>query len=531
PQGVTKGGTYTMAYGGGGTAVTITPFREGSGIQTIGWQLMYNPLVETDPDFKNLVPALAEKWSITPDNLTLTFNLRKDVKWQDGQPFNADDVVFTVKTWLSVKDMFIPTNLVGLIKGGKDYADGKTTDLPGVTAVDAFTVKFTFSAPDPLYMQALNAMPMIAKHQYDGKIKQGMSMADVGNLDVSKSPVGTGPFKIVNYKADQVMEYDKNPNYFRGAPNLDKVVLRIFASDAPISAGVETGEIQSAAIWTKENWPRLFLLKNLTVWTDPAVGGIFRIVPNMRPERKDSPLQDVRFRQAMMYAIPRQKITDGIRLSVSQPIISLINAPNYLQGMKLTEYPYDPEKAKALLKEMNYDGSKAPELIMIHLLFDYGPDLPAIQQAWADVGIKVKLQGVEGPARPKIYADPKAWDLLYSYQTSPLDPADQLADYLACEKPLGECSYAGAYTWNAPARYREILKLQATEMNADKRKALLQEAITILDKEVPMLPLWTEPNTYFINKRVHGTANGTYKYAPGYWMVNLGPETWYLDPK
>jgi ABC-type transport system substrate-binding protein len=280
-------------------------------------------------------------------------------------------------------------------------------------------------------------------------------------------------------------------------------------------------------VFDKSTFPRLQQVSTLTTFVEPAVFGSFQLMPNFRKTK--SPIQDIRFRQAMLYALPRDEITKSLRLGLSVPVPNLIYSPPYLEGVQLTDFSYNPDKAKQLLADMNYDTSQ--ELVFVYQQSDKGPEEPAIQQALQDVGIKTKLVVVQDSAAIAEYLkDPEAWDFYLEYWSHGADPADVIAGLPVCQGPKYDpCDWVG-FNWTATPRYLELMKAQAKELDPTKRKAQIQEIIGIVDKELPSIPLWTEPNVYFISKRAHGTANGIYRY--GVWSFNeTAPETWWLDPK
>ena len=154
-----------------------------------------------------------------------------------------------------------------------------------------------------------------------------------------------------------------------------------------------------------------------------------------------------------------------------------------------------------------------------------------MQQALAEVGIKVKLLAVETAGAISLVADAEGWDLFQCYSPQYPDPGWMIGDVIRCPGPPWEpCGWSAMFTWQPTARYAEIQRLQRQEMDPAKRRALLQEGVMILDEEMPTIPLWTEPNVYFINKRVHGTHHGVFKYGPQV-QVNVGAETWWMEAK
>ena len=157
----TKGGTYVLAYGAPASAWTLAPIWDGFDFQLLLYPFIYNALAEMGEDLLAFRPGLAERWEISEDGLEATFHLRRDVKWQDGHPFTAEDVVFSVRAWFLVEDAFINDPLLALLKGAPKYREGKTGELPGVAVVSRYTVRFSFSQSNPLFLYELNRRPIM----------------------------------------------------------------------------------------------------------------------------------------------------------------------------------------------------------------------------------------------------------------------------------------------------------------------------------------------------------------------------------
>ncbi|MBK8050944.1 MAG: hypothetical protein IPK16_29920 [Anaerolineales bacterium] len=160
-------------------------------------------------------PLLAESWETPDGGKTWIFKLRQDVKWHDGEPFTADDVVFTYNLYAdpAVASIYAP-KLVDVL-GYQDFRDGKATSLAGVTKVDDYTVQVELEGPRPLWVDLLNiSISILPKH----------ILGDVPAAELQQHPywtenrVGTGPFKWVKYEPDQSVELARNEEYFLGAP-------------------------------------------------------------------------------------------------------------------------------------------------------------------------------------------------------------------------------------------------------------------------------------------------------------------------
>jgi len=181
--------------------------------------LIYNGLVKYDGDL-NLIGDLAESWEISPDGLTITFKLRRGVKWQDGAPFTAQDVLFTYQVMVDPKT---PTAYAG------DYQQVKKAE-----AVDDYTFRVTYPKP---FAPALNSwgLAILPKHLLAGK--------DITQSPLARHPIGTGPFKFREWKAGEKIVLTDNPDYFEGRPHLNGYVYTIKPDMATMFLELKAGNI------------------------------------------------------------------------------------------------------------------------------------------------------------------------------------------------------------------------------------------------------------------------------------------------
>ncbi|MEP6608668.1 MAG: ABC transporter substrate-binding protein, partial [Burkholderiaceae bacterium] len=184
---------------------------------------VYDGLLEYDFNLRP-VAGLAESWTVSPDGKTITFKLRRGVKFHDGQPFTSEDVKFTI---LDVLKKVHP-------RGVNTFRAVEAIDTP-----DASTAVFRLSEPAPYMLMALSSYesPMLPKHVF--------GTGDIANHPSANKPIGTGPFKFVEWQKGQYMRFDRNNDYWRqGRPYLDRIVARFIADGATRAAAIETQEVQ-----------------------------------------------------------------------------------------------------------------------------------------------------------------------------------------------------------------------------------------------------------------------------------------------
>ena len=257
------------------------------------WQTtakFHNGLLNYDLDLKP-VPELAESWEVSDDGLTITFNLRKGVKFHDGHDFSSADVKFTMEE---------------VIK--KFHPRGRTvfSHLSEVATPDPHTAVFRFAAASPYAMYALNASetPIVPKHVYEG--------TDIRANPNNSAPVGTGPFRFVEWQKGQYIIADRNEDYWdEGKPYLDRIVMRVMPDASARSIALESGELDVGGPWPVPiaEQERLGGLDHLSLETRGfgMVSPMLWLEFNMRkPE-----LSDVRIHQAFAHAINRDLLAGG----------------------------------------------------------------------------------------------------------------------------------------------------------------------------------------------------------------------------
>ena len=267
--------------GPGGLQGNFNPLAATSGFTWLS--TYFEPLVIYNAELTEVVGALAESFEISDDQLTYTFKLA-DAKWHDGEPFTAEDVKFTID--LAKND-----------KTGSVFA-ARLGAIASVEAPDEHTVVITLSAPTASMTDTLTKLMMLPEHALAAIPAEELAK----NAWWSTTPIGTGPFKFVQYATDQYVELAANPDYRGGAPKVERLINRFFADPAAAIAALRAGEIQ-------------FTYVDSTDVSTFADDDAFRVIEgasyvvNYFGFNQQVPLwQDLRVRQAFMHAIDRNAI-------------------------------------------------------------------------------------------------------------------------------------------------------------------------------------------------------------------------------
>src|SRR6059036_2767932 len=295
---------------------------------------IFEGLVGQEPGSYKLVPGLAQSWDISRDGLMYTFKLLPNVKFHDGTPFNAEAVKFVFERQLNDKGPYYAT-------GTYPYVKGFLGNVAGVEVLDASAVQIKLKAPLTPFLQYL-AHQSLFMFSPESLKKRGK--------DVVKHPVGTGPFKLETWEPGVKVVLARNDQYWGGAPKLRQAIyVPIIEAQARLAA-IKTGEIDLTIDVPPDSLDNLRKDPNITV-AEANSSAVWYVALNTRHPI----LKDKRVRQAMNLAINKEAIIRDILKGtaiVSTGPMSPVYGP--FREEKTTQYPYDPAKAKALLKEAGY---------------------------------------------------------------------------------------------------------------------------------------------------------------------------------
>lgn len=389
----------TFIFGAQGEPVCLDPTIITDGISGRVTNQIFEGLVKFDGNTTNVVPALAEKWDVSADGKVWTFYLRKGVKFHDGTPFNAEAVVKNWDYWHNTSN---PLHKAQVDAGQTfEYYEGQfggfdnDSIIASVVAKDEYTVVFTLKEPQGPFLNNL-AMFVFVFWSPTALEKAGVNSC--------KSPVGTGPFKFVEWKADQYVKLEKFADYWdkAHAAKVDEVIIRNIKDNSARLNALKAGEIHGLEGMEPDAIP--------AVKADPNLQLILRPPNNtgyVAFNFKIKEFQNVKVRQAFAHAINKKAIVDAFY--AGNGLVAKEFIPPSLWGYndKIVDYEYSTDKAKALLAEAGFkdglkqitweDGAKGPlELWYMPVSRPYFPSPKDIAEAMAadlaKAGIQVELK-------------------------------------------------------------------------------------------------------------------------------------------
>jgi peptide/nickel transport system substrate-binding protein len=326
------GGTVTVGMRADFQPINSITAGDQYTIELINYAL-FTPLIQYDEKL-GVRPHLAEKWDMTANDIT--FTLRRDVKWHDGQPVTAEDVKFTFDM---AKDP-----AAGSLIGAAYLPQVKTAEV-----VDSYTVKFTFLQPHSQALEDFWWAPM-PKH-----LLQNVAAADLRNAPFNRQPVGSGPYKFTEWQANQRMILERNPNYpeaLGGPANLDRVVFRIIPEPSTLLTELTTGGVQVDVPLPPDQVKQVQGNTGIKVFAFPGKTVYYIGWNNKRP-----PFNSTNLRRALGMAVNRQEIIDALLFGQGTPANSTVPPWHPLYPKDAPPPVFDVNAASQLLEQEGWRDS------------------------------------------------------------------------------------------------------------------------------------------------------------------------------
>ncbi|KMO10725.1 glutathione ABC transporter substrate-binding protein GsiB [Methylobacterium platani] len=459
---------------------TLDPYNTNTTLTTAVTKSFYEGLFEFDKDLK-VRNVLAESYEVSPDGLIYTFKLREGVKFHDGTAFDANAVKTNLERVLNPENHLARYNQFNRVKT--------------VEAVSPGVVRITLKEPFGPFINSLAhasaAMISPAALQKWGK-------------DIAFHPVGTGPFTFVEWKQTDSVKGAKFAGYWHaGLPKVDSITWKPVPENGTRAAMLQTGEADFAFPLPYEQAKALGENKKLKVIAQDSI-----ILRYLSMNMLQKPFDDLRVRQAINYAINKEALAKVAFSGYASPAKGVVPA-GVLYAHPMAAWPYDPAKARQLLKEAGYPNGFETILWSGYTTSTAQKAIQFLQQQLAQVGIKVQTQALEPGQRVEwvqTAPDPKTARvrLYYIGWSSSTGEADwALRPLLSTEAWPPKLSNTAYYS--NPEVDALLAKALVTTSDAEKADlyAKAQEQIV---KDAPWAPLVTEQNLYATSARLSGVA-------------------------
>lgn len=536
-----RGGILTAAEAG--TPATFNPLVSEDRASSDAIALILEGLTRYDPVRDEVVPGLAHSWDISEDSKTFTFHLRPGVRWSDGEPFTADDVVFTFD---AIYDERYPNRSQLEFRVGGEPFD--------VEKVDDHTVRITTADVYAPFLLYVGGTAIIPEHKLRDAYEDGTLLRAWTISTASRTPkeiVATGPFRIRSFRPAQRMIYEPNPHYWRAdeegsrLPYIDFAIIRFVQDQNAGVVAFASGQSEhhnpitpDQVGWVRRNEERHDYTvhdrgpstSTSFIWFNQNPGVNENGVPFVEPHKLEW-FTDQRFRQAVSYGIDRQGLIDGVIFGRGEPLWSSVSPANAKwHNPDVKKYPYNPDKARALLEEAGFEYRADGNLydgdgnrVTFSLITNEDNRLRAnmatvFMENMKNLGIEVRLRLLDFSNFVNRIMESYNYEAGLISLTGGPDPHGGMSVYTSSgrlhvwhpnqEEPATE--------WEA--RIDELMQKQLRTLDEEERKEYYDEVQAIMSEQMPLLYLIT-PNLY------EGLRNRWNNIEP----PNMGTLIWNLD--
>lgn len=450
---------------------------------------IFNSLLKYDKNLE-LTGELAASWQISPDQKTISFKLKPNLKWSDGKPLTSADVLFT---WQLVTDDKTRTPY------GSDYKLVIKAEAP-----DAGTFRVTYSQPYAPALDSWAGLQILPKHLLQGQ--------DINTTAFARNPVGSHYYKLEEWRNGERISLISNPDASQGPPRINRLVSRFIPDTASqflelLADNIDMmnlNPIQYARIVPS----RPDFQKKIALYKE--LGNNYTYLGfNL----KHKPFDDVRVRQAINYAINKQELIDGVLLGLGESVSSPYKPGTRWTNPDLKPYPYDPKRALALLKAAGYedhngdgildrDGKPLAFEILTNQNKQREMSAVLIQRRLKEIGIDVKIRVLEWASFVGRFIKTGDFDVVVLGWSLSLDP-DQFSIWHSSQQAPGQFNFIG---YNNP-QVDHLLEQGRTELNPDLRMKIYHQFAQILQEDSPIVYLYAGYGLPAIHKRIKGIDN------------------------
>jgi peptide/nickel transport system substrate-binding protein len=485
----------TLRWSSQGDFLTMDPHAQNESLNNTAAAYVYESLLTYDEKFQ-LVPALATSWN-RDGNLLWRFNLRKDVRFHDGTPFTADDVVFSIERAMA------PTSNFRVF----------TTGVQGARKIDDHTVLIYTTAPNPVLLRQLTELRIMSKAWSEkNKVLQPQNFVQKEETFAARNANGTGPFILKSRETDVRTVFTANPNYWgkgQAKGNVTEVIYTPVKSDATRTAALLSGELDFVLDPAPQDIARLKGNQNIKVVEGSEARTIFLGFDQHRDELQYSnvkgknPFKDVRVRRALYHAIDIEGIKRAVMRGLSDPTGAII-APQVNGWTKQAHQrlPYDVEAGKKLLAEAGYPNGFEFTLDCPNNRYINDEDIcKSLVAMWARLGLKVNLNAMP---RATYFAkiqknDTSAYLLGWGVPT--FDALYSLQSLARTVGGSGDGNFNLGRVSNP--EFDKLVDAMKSEVDQPKRNQLIADALMLHNREVMHIPLHNQVIPWAMRRNVN----------------------------
>lgn len=447
---------------------------------------IFNSLLRYDRNLE-LEGELAQSWSISADHRTITFKLKPDLQWADGKPLTSADVLFT---WQLVTDENTRTPY------GADYKLVIKAETP-----DPLTFRVSYQEPYAPALDTWAGLQILPRHLLEGQ--------DINTTAFAQNPVGSHYYKLEQWQHGERISLVRNPLATQGQAQIERLVSRFIPDAASQFLELMADNIDTMNL-NPIQYARIFparpdLSRKIALYKE--LGNNYTYL-GFNLKRK--PFDDVRVRQAINYAINKQELIDGVLLGLGEPVASPYKPGTRWSNPRLQPYPYDAEKALALLKEAGYadhDGDgildKDGKPLKFEMLTNQNKqrEMSAVlvQRRLKEIGIDTSIRVLEWASFIGRFIKTGEFDAVVLGWSLSLDP-DQYSIWHSSQQAPGQFNFIGYHN----PQVDKLLEQGRLELDIEKRTKIYHEFARLLQEDSPIVYLYAGYGLPAIHKRIKG---------------------------
>jgi peptide/nickel transport system substrate-binding protein len=440
---------------------------------------IFDALLGYKPGTTDLVPEAATRWEIAQDNQSATFQLRKGIKWHKGYgELKAGDVKYHVERIINPQTASVYKGLFSVIKA--------------VEVIDDYSLRVVLDKPNASFIYLLSSFRA-------GHIGCPRAIEEMGD-DFAFNPVGSGPWEFDHWRARTEYVLKANPAYWGGAPRLNKITFLPIPEQVTMFSALKKGDIDMMFIDDVQYYQSAQEISDLKVMRFPSLF-MFHLTFNTSL----APVDDVKVRQAIAYAINKKDIIEHVYMNLVTPLKCHL-ADGYFGSTAdgVNQYEYNPQKSKEMLKETGYGDLK---LKAVFPTIQKAPDVyTVVQSQLAEVGIELKLEQLEFGAWFQYIRSEKG-EKEYHMSWNPIGPRPPDGDYpltifyhsASFPPGINHCRYKGA---------DQLIEAQRVVRDPVQRKKIFADIMRKMSEDCPAIPLYSKDYMYAAKKKVKGVNTG-----------------------
>jgi peptide/nickel transport system substrate-binding protein len=503
-----------IVYGTIGDGSNLIPMLASDSSSREYGSTIFEGLLTYDKTLSVLEPRLAESWKVEDKGQKITFHLRRDVKWHDGQPFTARDVEFGFNT---IRD---PKTLTAY---SEDYKQVQTFEL-----IDDYTFRVTYEKPFAPALATWGSMVVLPRHLLEGK--------DINTTEFGRKPVGLGSHRYESWDRNTRFSLRANPDYFRGRPWIERVVFRVLPDQSTQFLELKAGGLDEMDLtplqYTRQTSSGVFA-RDFRKYKYVSNGYTY-----MGYKLQDPRFADVRVRRAFTHAIDKQEIVDVVLFGLGRPTENPYRPGTKWFNEKLEPYEYSPDKARALLAEAGWKDTDGDGIVdkdgkpfSFRILTNQGNDqrvktATIIQKRLRDVGVDTSVRVVEWSAFLELIEkqkfevfilgwglglDPDQYDIFHSSKTGP--------------REFNRVGYANK-------EVDELLEKGRRTFDDEERKRIYDRFQEVLRDDQPYTFLYVPEATPIVSARFRGIeeAPAGISWNFPFWYVPKAEQKYVITP-